>query len=261
MSPRRRWLGRAQVLSLTLIAASGCSGTPHVHGVDPKPAQALGPTAPTAVGKIEVRQIEARPKLTLVSRDGDPAPAVAFTVATDLGAAATTALAAVVESRLRAGGFDVDVRVDRSAFRVRMLAADPARVGQLFAATAQAFNAPVQPGGPELTLAASRLESLRRNPLDADELSPAAACTGRLGVAPGEALPNVATPAGARDVEAWRRAALHAGRTSIAAVGPGAFCLGVAAALEQTASWAPGPAAADAWPTSDAAGVDRKSVV
>src|SRR6185295_16461587 len=104
----------------------------------------------------------------------------------------------------------------------------------ILAAVAAAVARPVAPGSPEIALAIQRLQSLRRNPLDAPELSAAAACTGALGVAPGEALPDLATETGARSLESARRAALQAGNVSIAAVGPGPFVAAVARALERS---------------------------
>lgn len=247
----------AAALTLTLGALAGACGgePPQPRSPDAlQPTQALASLPQSALGRIEVRQLDGRPRLTLVSRDGDPAPAIAVTVAADLGPAAATALAAVVEARLRAAGFEVDARVDRSAFRVRMLAWDTARVGLFFAAVAQAFAVPIAAGGPEMALAGERLAALRKTPLDAAELAPVAACTGQLGLAAGERVPDVASPAGAAEVEAWRRAALHTGRTSIAAVGPAPFCAAAASALEQTEGWAVGPPATDGWPTGDATG-------
>ncbi|KYF47880.1 hypothetical protein BE08_38280, partial [Sorangium cellulosum] len=113
-------------LPLPLVLLAACAGATRV--APPSPDQALVSTPDGSIGRIEVRALEARPRLTLVSRDGDPAPALVASVATDLGSVATTALATVVEARLLAAGFDVDARIDRSAFRVRLLVKDAARV-------------------------------------------------------------------------------------------------------------------------------------
>ena len=202
-----------------------------------------------------MRQLDARPRLTLVSRDGDPAPAIVAAFATDLGSAPTTALAALVEARLRAADFDVDTRVDRSAFRVRWAGADAARAAPFLAALASALSHPVAAGSKELALVAERLQALRRNPLDAPELAAVAACTGRLGASPSDPIPDPTTTAGVRELEGYRRAALVAERTSIAAVGPAPFCVGAADALQKTNGWEAGTAAADAWPAGDSLGV------
>lgn len=208
-----------------------------------------------AVGRIEVRQLDARPRLTLVSRDGDPTPAIVAAVATDLGPVLTTALAATVEARLVAAGFAVDTRVDASAFRVRLLLADPARAAAFFTAVAQAFARPIAPGSPELTLASSRLLALERNPFDAAEIVAVAACTGALGVAPGARRVDPARSADdARALEIARAEALHSGRTAIAAVGPASFTAAVAAGLAASQGWPVGDAARDAWPIADTSG-------
>lgn len=236
-----------------LGAALGACGPESATSRTPQaPRQALLSTPEGSVGRIEVRELEARPRLALVAREGDPAPAIVAAVATDLGPAATVALASVVEARLRAAGFEVDASADRGAFRVRALVPGQGRAATLLGALAAAFAQPIAPGGPELALARQRLQALRAAPLEAPELAPIAACTGRLGLAGAEQVPDLGTAAGARELEAWRRAALHAGRTSLAAVGPAAFCDEVAAALVRADDWPRGDAPADPWPQADA---------
>ena len=237
---------------MTLAALGAGCGAPHEEG-----AGALGrPYAGVAgnQGRIEAKRIAGRPRLTLVSRDGDPQPAIAVVFTTGLGSALTTALGAVVEHRLRAAGFEPDVRVDRDAFRVRVSIADPAKVAPLFTAVAAAAVRPIAPASGELALAAQRLASLGRNPLDAAELSPITACTGALGLAPGERVPSAETPEGLREIESARARALGAARTSIGVAGPAAFAQAVTQALERTSGWLEGPAAiADPAPAADVA--------
>lgn len=251
---------KAQIAAVIALAA--CGGAQGRPGAPP--GQALV-SPPGAQGRIEVRRLESRPHLALVAREGDPVPALVATVVTDLGPAATTALAAVVEARLGAAGVDAEIHVDRSAFRARLLLADATRAGAFFAALAGAMSRAVTAGGPEIALASQRLASLRRNPLDGPELVPIAACTGALGVAPNEAVPDLASEAGIRDLEAWRRSALQVGHASVAAVGPPAYCDAIARALEASSGWPVGAASADPWPTADATGVytapslDRRS--
>ncbi|XXT24570.1 hypothetical protein WME94_23850 [Sorangium sp. So ce429] len=239
--------------ALPLVLLAACRGP--APGAAPAPGHALVSTPEGSVGRIEVRHLEARPRLTLVSRDGDPAPAIVASVATDLGSVATTALASVVEARLLAAGFDVDARIDRSAFRVRLLARDAARVEPFLRALAAAFAQPITAGSPEVARAMARVQALRSSPLDAPELAPIAACTGRLGLAGAEPVVDLATPAGVRELEGWRAAALHAGRTSIAAVGPAAFCAAAARAAEGVDRWPAGGPPVDAWPAADTIGV------
>ncbi|MEP7122345.1 MAG: hypothetical protein ABJE95_15595, partial [Byssovorax sp.] len=245
---------RANGIALVAIGAAlgACGpGAPPGGASSPPPGQLAQPRA-GSVGRIEVRRIDARPRLTLVTRDGDPAPAIVAAVATDLGSVLTTGLAATVEARLVAAGFAVDTRVDAGAFRVRLALADPARAAAFFTALAQAFARPIAPGSPELALASSRLLALKRNPFDAPEVLAVAACTGALGVAPGDRGADPArSEADARALEIARAQALHAGRTAIAAVGPASFTAAVAAGLGASQGWPAGDAAADAWPTSE----------
>ena len=245
----------AAPILLLMTAFAACGGASDGQRSDgPEPVRALAHAPTSAVGSIEVRTLEAKPRLTLVSRDGDPAAAIVATVATDLGPAMTTALSAIVETRLQAAGLEVDARIDRSAFRVRLLTRDPAAINAFFGILAGSFSRPIMAGSPEVQKAAQRVLALRKSPLDADELSPIAACTGQLGLAPGEPLLDLKSPAGLRDLEAARKSALHAGRTSIAVVGPGPIAMAAANALEQTAGFAPGPPVVDAWPASDGVG-------
>jgi hypothetical protein len=247
-SARSSTLGGTCAFALLLAA---CGAGPLGEGVAVQ-ARGGGPEGNPA--RIEVRNLAARPRLTLVARDGDPEPAVAAVFATGLGPAATTALAAVMETRVRAAGFEVETRVDRDAFRLRLALPDAARAEAMLAALAGAVARPVAAGSPEIAAATQRLISLKRNPLDAAELGPIALCTGALGILPGEAVLDPATDAGLRELEAARRAALHPTRIALAAVGPAAAVAAVAQAMERSTWPAPGPAAEEAAP-ADAAGV------
>ncbi|WP_437682918.1 hypothetical protein [Sorangium sp. So ce131] len=240
-------------LPLPLLLAAACHGA--APSAPPAAGLALVSTPEGSVGRIEVRHLEARPRLALVSRDGDPSPAIVASVATDLGSVAATALASVVEARLSAAGFDVDARIDRSAFRVRLLVRDAARVEPFLRALAAAFAQPIAAGSPEVALAKERVQALRASPLDAPELSPVAACTGRLGLAGAEPVVDLSTPAGVRELEGWRAASLHAGGTAIAAVGPAPFCEEAARAVERVDTWPRGRPPADVWPAADTVGV------
>ncbi len=246
-------LGANRVALAALGAALGaCVGGAPPGGAGAPTAGQQAPAHEEPVGRIEVRRIDARPRLTLVSRDGDPTPALVAAVATDLGSALTTALAATVEARLTAAGFAVDTHVDSGAFRVRLLLPDPTRALPFFTALAQAFARPLAPGSPELALASSRLLALQRNPFDAPELLAVAACTGALGVAPGDRGADPARSAeDARALEIARAQTLHAGRTAVAAVGPASFTAAVANALAESPGFPVGDAARDAWTNSD----------
>lgn len=254
MSPRPR----SRALSFAILAAAGalaslasCGGAlPRAPQCPASPALRASPEGSPI--RIEIRELPARPRLTWVTRDGDPAPALIVTVSTDLGSIETTALAALLEARLRAAGAPVEARAARSALRLRPVALANTGVPALLAAITTAFARPVAPGSPEMALVADRLSALKRNPLDAPDLVPIAACTGALGVAPGEPFPDATSAAFARDLDKARALALVAERTSIAAVGPADFTAAVASALTQSAEFPRGTPAALASPEASA---------
>src|SRR4051812_23576465 len=97
----------ARIIALAAIATAlgSCASVATPGGAGTPSARTFGHTQEGPVGRIERRTLDARPRLTLVSRDGDPTPAVVVAVATDLGPVLTTGLAAVVEARLTAAGF------------------------------------------------------------------------------------------------------------------------------------------------------------
>lgn len=236
----------ALVAPLALASCSGANG----------PATRVGPSvlaSPSGapVAGIEVHALDERPRLTVVNRDGDPAPAIAVAFATDPGPATAAMLSALVEARLAAAGFGTRVRADRTGFRVEWLVENTARVSPFLAALVRAMRDPVVANGPESPLVTRRLAALRKTPLDAPELAPIAACTGRLGHSPSEAVPDPASPTFAGELEGQRREGLHAGRASIAAVGPASFGALVAKALEASEGWPVGEPAADPFPAAD----------
>ncbi len=246
----RAWRGLRWGAPLwTALGLGACGGAPAAA-----PQTILVPFAPStpgAKGSVELRQLDARPRLALVVREGDPSPALVAAVLTDAGPALSTALAAIVEARLVARGIGAESRAHRDALRI-ILTSNDSSPAQFFAALRDAFQTPIGVNDPALRLAVDRLEALKRHPLDAPELVPVAACTGRLGAAASELNLDPKTPAGVRSIEAARARLLHAGRTALAAVGPPAFITQTAQALEATTGFASGPPSAEAWPDADA---------
>jgi hypothetical protein len=215
----------------------------------PHAALALSPDEDA--GRIEVRDFPEKPRLTLVARDGDPAPALVVVVMTNAGPIVTTSLAALVEARFRAEGLSVELRVDRDAFHLRFSLDGPSIASTIFTSIASAFHRSVDPNASELAHVVARLDELRRHPLDAPELLPVTECTGQLGIASDSKL----QPPSALELERYRRAYLTTGRTSIAAVGPAPFCAGLTQSFEQSTGWDPGPPAEDTKPIVDTLGV------
>ncbi|MBK8256890.1 MAG: hypothetical protein IPK82_29985 [Polyangiaceae bacterium] len=253
MKRRQRVTGRrgrfaAGAALCTLIAA--CSGTALVEPV----THPLGGGQASAQSNLRVVAAPARPKLALLVREGDPAPALAAVFATGVSSAPTVALAAVVEARLGAAGFAVDARADRSAFRIRWLAGAGASPSAFLKALGDALRAPLGPSTPEIAKASERVAALRRNPLPAPEAAPAADCAARLGLVPKERPLDPATPEGLVELEKVRADVLVAARASIGAVGPAAFCGDVEKALNAAEPWPEGTPVQVAWPAADTVG-------
>jgi hypothetical protein len=243
---------RASAVALC-AAVVACSGTPPPEPSTARPT--ISPDGTPAPSNLRFVSPPSRPRLALLARDGDPAPALVAMVATDLGSAPTVALAAVVEARLLAAGLPVDTRADRNAFRVRLLGgAAQLSPKAFFAALQQAFRASIGPGTPEVAKASERLLALRRNPLPAPEAVPAADCAERLGVAPRQKVLDPLTPEGLAELESARARALTSARTALAVVGPAALCADAEKALNDTDGWPAGSAPVDPWPTADTTG-------
>lgn len=220
---------RGPLFAVTLgLLVSACG--PRTTANEP-PHALLTPLGPDAAARVELRQLEARPRLALVAREGDPAPALVLAVATEAGPAATVALAALVEARLRAGGFAVESRAARDAFYIRWASAD-GRLPAFFSALHEAFETPVDPRARDTASAAEHLAALRRHPLDAPELVPIVACTGALGAELGELTLDPTSAAGAARLDTLRHGTLHAGRAAIGVVGSAGFTSATLRAME-----------------------------
>lgn len=247
-------------LTAVLLGVLGCGATAPSTGGQPllpPPQGAFGPQAETPIGHIEIRKHPQKPTLALVTREGDPMPALSATFAVNTPQSVTAALSAVVEVRLKAAGLDVDTHVDRASFRVRMLVPSRERHALFFSALLDALIRPVVPSSAETVLAAERADALKRNALDDRSLAEVAECALELGAVPGEVFIDPRSAAGAAELEAYRASALHLGRMAIGAVGPNEFCLQTAALLEGMGQWPNGPAAPATWPQANTNSVYR----
>ncbi len=224
----------------TLTGSNSSETTPRVISAEGMPH-----------ARIEMHALAQRPRLSVIDREGDPVPALAVVFATGLGSLPTAALSAVIESRLISAGFTARVRAHRSAFRVEWFVEDPVRVGLFFSTLSRAMREPIVASGPEMALVARRVDAVKKAPLDAPELDPVAACTGQLGLVPGQPAPDVTTPAFVSQLDAYRRDALHAGRIAIAAAGPGNFGSFVVQELSRSENWPVGSPVVDSFPTTD----------
>ena len=221
-----------------LVAAAACSGPRPFPATDGPLKQPLSSVAP----RIDVRSLQARPRLTLIGRSGDPSPSVVVALATGRGVLANTALAALVAERLARAGHHARGRGDGAGVRLT-LAVGERPLAELLGAVASALSTPVAADEAGLAAAARALKSLASAPLDAPALVPIARCTAQAAVLAKEARVSLEESAGAERVESWRQAGFSVERTSIAAVGTADHAQSVLDALESTAGWPQAPAA------------------
>ncbi|MET0592548.1 MAG: hypothetical protein ABW133_07610, partial [Polyangiaceae bacterium] len=207
------------------------------HGASSGPAASPSIRDEGSTG-IAVEKRDAYPNVVRIVRDGDPRPAVAMVVQTSSGSYATTGLAAIVESRVARAGFTtVDSRVDRDSFRIRVLAESPARAAEFVNAARAALAGRIAAGTPEIALAARRITSLRRHPIEAPIAQAVARCTGELGATSSDASIDPSTVEGVAQLEATRGAMFGAANVAFAAVGGATVVDAAAAAVHRGEAW------------------------
>jgi len=236
--PKARAFGG--LLLLLLVLAEGCGAAQH------------RPTGASLAHLDGVRQVEGRPPVALLAREGDPTASLAVAVLTagvdaGEGAEVPVALSALVEARLTAAGLHPSVIPGAEGFRVRLLLPEKSQARGVVTALRTALLAPVVEGGPEAALIEQKLAALARRPLPDAVLASVAECTGepyaprRSGAAP---------PVAAKTVEAWRVASHGLGRVALGAVGAPADLEIVATAVTESPAWPAGAAVAPSPPAS-----------
>lgn len=236
---------KARTLSLPLFAAtlSACFALPR-----PLPREAERPRA-FAEPTIELRESPSRPRVALLSREGDPRAAIALSVVTDEGGAAAVALAAIVERRLEARGLPRPrVAALRDGYRIEALVTDAGEATALVEAIRDALLTPLAEGSEEVAHAKAYLQRLARQQVDpAGEAI--AACTGALSLRPDELRPladaNVAA------LEALRLRTHTTSRVAFSVVAPPPIVEATAAAVARSRAWPSGPPPSSAWPKGD----------
>ncbi len=229
--------------------AAGC--IPRTSGTALHPPAAVTFGDETA-GQIAVHASGDKPIVTTVVRDGDPSGAVAASVLTDGDGIASTALAALVESRMRVAGIStVETRADRDGYRVFALAATPQQAAEFVAQFYDALAAPVTTSSPAVQLAAQRLDALRAHPLDSPALVPVLQCTGELGSLPSDPWFDPTSAQGLARLEQLRRVSHVRERVSIGAVGQAPITQQVVRAVHDGPAWPSGSLPQDPWPDQD----------
>src|SRR5690606_8438648 len=156
------------------------------------------------------------PTLTLLAREGDPAAAIALSVATEAGVAESTALAALVERRLLQAGFAwVHASADADGYRLHALVNGPDQAAAFITELWGALLTPLAPTAEDVAHVASRLAP-QRLPSSQAGFEAVASCQGRAPLSADE----VTNARGLARVETLRRAVHVAPRMSLAVVGP-----------------------------------------
>ena len=212
----------------------GCGHSP----VAPPSGYCRTAAVDSPLGAVAVRRASGRPPVALVMREGDPRQAVSAWIVAGGSSAASTALAALLEARLRkAGLLFVDSRVDRDSLRLRALVENDDQAGAFVAAVRKALATPIAVGDGELTLVGEQLEVLKRHPLDAPILASIAACTGELGALASEPSFAPTTPQGVAELEAVRVRSYGAARVAFGAVGGRDVLDEVVSSLQDADAW------------------------
>lgn len=226
----------ARSLVLSLIVASGC-----------------GPRSPAKESRAssvsllpDARVAKGRPPVVLVSREGDPAAAIAVAVTTaGIGWSEqaaddpepATALAGLVEDRLRAKGIDATVTPSWDGLRASALATSEAEAARIAGSLRDTLLTPANAA--DLAGARRKLGALRQRPLRDDSLGRWARCVGQPYALPERAAKEYAALDLAR-LERWRSRAFGLGRVAIAVTGPRSLTEDVASIVLHGPAWIPG---------------------
>jgi len=167
------------------------------------------------------------------------------------------ALSALILSRLSARGINDVLSVpSESGIELSVLSADRAAARAFMEQVTAALATPIAERDDALRLIQEHLAALRSRAFAGKAEASAADCSGELGLLPGAAVPDMSTPAGRAELDAYRRFAFAARASSFAALGSSEFVDAVAGELERVGSWPNGDAPEDPWPASDSAEAD-----
>jgi len=243
----RNTLGLCALLASTLLA-SGCR---HNGSAD---SAAAGHPVRALPKRVEVKEVEDRPPISLVARLGDPSAAVAVALAHDLGSPASAGLAALLEARVRTLGFaTAESRPHQLGLQLHSLVDSPDAAAAFIKACTTALATPVVEPSRELEAARQTVEALRSRTWGSRAEAAVAGCSGELGIAPETPHPETVTVA---VVESWRKAVYSTQTAAFAALGAAPVLEAATEALEATPAWPEGAAVTDVWPSHGYVGVD-----
>jgi len=246
---------------LSRLARGLCFGVLWMNGCGvfraAAPSGSPGGSAYRNGSPVERREVDDHPPINLVVRLGDPEPAIAFASAHDLGSVASTALSALILSRLHAHGIDGVVSAPTNeGIELAVLAADARAARAFIEQVTRALATPIAEKDEALPQIQQHLAALRSRGFAGRAEATVATCSGELGQLVGAPQPDVRTPAGRAELEKYRRAAFAARSSAFAALGPNEFVNAAAEALERVAAWPEGDPAEDPWPAADVVDTD-----
>lgn len=209
---------------------------------------------PSPLGRV---QVDDRPLLAVIAREGDPQFALAFAASHARGPELSAALSGLVAARLEAAGLaGVEARAHGLGIELTWLTDTPDDAARFFRAVHTALSAPVTPDEPALGRARRESSALRALPFAGPADAAAAACSGEPGTTLGAPELDLRTPAGIRELDAARSAVYRAGAAAFGALGPPAFLDAAADALASGADWPGTRPDTDPWPADDVVAVD-----
>ena len=224
-------------------------------GSDPPPGAGAG--RPATPARLKLRDAAHHPRLSLVARGGDPSPAIAIAVAHDYGSEASTALATLVETRVRAAGFDTaESRPHAAGYQVRALVDGPEQAGRFVRAATAALLTPVENDERAMAIIARRLEALKSRTWRGPTEAAAATCVGELGILPDAPLLDARSTAGRQRLEQLRQGAHSLGGIAFGVLGAQPVLDATTLALDATPPWPKGRGPTDVWPDRDLVGSD-----
>lgn len=238
-------------LALALLLG-GCSNTPRVTPFS------RAPSAPAEPLPLERVVLEERPTLLLVTRDGDPKPAIAFVARHGRGGASSAALLGLLSARLEALGLrGLDARPHGLGFEISALVDGPSDLKRFFAAVRRALAAPVRADEPAIARARRELSTLGALRFAGKGETAVAECSGELGIEQATEL-DLGKDEGIEQLEAVRSACFRVDAAAFAVLGSGELLSDAPSALSDSGEWPTGSADPDPWPDGDVTFVDRE---
>ena len=197
-------------------------------------------SATRAEAPPDVRTAPGRPPVVLVSREGDPATAIAFAITTagieEGDPEPATALAGLVESRLHARSIDARVLPGWDGLRAAVLATSEADAVRVTEALRDALLAPATEA--DVASAKRKLGALAQRPLKDRALDRWARCVGD----PFSSTERAGKPVDVDParLERWRSAAFGLGRVAVAVAGSAKVGEAVARTVLRGTAWKTG---------------------